>query len=68
MPRLLLSMSETAAALGLCERTVWTLVHEQGLPHVKVGRRILFSRATLEAWIARQEAATQGGAPGGERV
>jgi excisionase family DNA binding protein len=52
---LLLSIREAAIALGVCERTVWSLAKEQSLPYVRVGRRVLFSRATLEAWIARQE-------------
>lgn len=54
-PSLLLSIKDAAAALGICERTVWTLVKERQLPHLRVGRRLLFSRAVLEAWIAQQQ-------------
>jgi excisionase family DNA binding protein len=56
---ILLSIREAAITLGVCERTVWTLAQERELPHVRIGRRVLFSRSALEAWIARQEAASQ---------
>jgi excisionase family DNA binding protein len=55
-PSLLLSLKEAAAALAVSERTVWTLVQEGVLPHLRLGRRLLFSRTALEAWIARTEA------------
>lgn len=56
MKPLLLSIKETAFLLGVSERTVWSMVQERQLPHVRVGRRLLFSRAGLEAWIAAQQA------------
>jgi excisionase family DNA binding protein len=57
LPPLLLSIKDTAAALGISERTVWTLVNEGQLPHLRVGRRLLFSRAALEEWIAARHRA-----------
>lgn len=51
----LLSISEVAQTLRISPRTVWTLVHEQGLPHVRIGRRLLFSRASLESWIVERQ-------------
>jgi excisionase family DNA binding protein len=54
-PSLLLSMKEAASALCVSERTVWTLVHNGELPHMRLGRRLLFSRTALAAWIARME-------------
>ena len=54
-PSLLLSIKDAATALGICERTVWALVKKRQLPHLRVGRRLLFSRAALEAWIAQQQ-------------
>jgi excisionase family DNA binding protein len=56
---LLLSMRDAAAALAVCERTLWTLVKERRLPHLRVGRRLLFSRAALENWIAEQQISPQ---------
>jgi excisionase family DNA binding protein len=52
---LLLSIKQAAQALSLSERTVWTLVQTRELPHVRVGRRLLFSRMALESWIDRQQ-------------
>jgi excisionase family DNA binding protein len=54
-PSLLLSLKEAAATLAVSERTVWTLVQEGVLPHLRLGRRLLFSRMALEAWIAKTE-------------
>jgi excisionase family DNA binding protein len=52
---LLLSLSETAKQLNICERTVWTLVHSGELPHVRVGRRVLVSRTAMESWISTKQ-------------
>jgi excisionase family DNA binding protein len=52
---LLLSLKQAAQALSLSERTVWTMVQTGDLPHLRVGRRLLFSRAALEAWIEKQQ-------------
>ena len=57
--RLLLSIREAAGLLGVCERTIWTLTKERQLPHVRIGRRVLFSRKALHEWIAQQEAVNQ---------
>ena len=54
-PPMLLSMRDAARTLGISERTLWTLVHERQFPHVRLGRRLMFSRAALEAWIASQQ-------------
>lgn len=56
---LLLSIREAARLLGVCERTIWTLTKERQLPHVRIGRRVLFSRKALHDWITQQEAANQ---------
>jgi excisionase family DNA binding protein len=52
---LLLSLADAAKATNLCERTVWSIVHSGELPHIRVGRRVLISRAALERWIAEKE-------------
>lgn len=49
--RLLVSVPETCALLGLGARTVWSLTTRNALPHRRVGRRVLFSPVELEAWI-----------------
>ena len=53
--RMLLSIRDASVALGVSERTIWTLTQEGQLPHVRIGRRLLFSQTALAAWIAQQE-------------
>ena len=38
----------------LCRRSIRNLL-KKGLPHIKLGRRILFHPASVEAWLLRQE-------------
>src|SRR4051794_646911 len=56
---LLLSFAQAAEQLNVCERTVWTLVHDGELPHIRVGRRVLISRTAIERWISAKEASGQ---------
>ena len=51
VPALALSMDETAEALGLGRRKVWSLCRAGKLPHVKVGRRVLIPTAALERYL-----------------
>lgn len=56
----LLTVSEAAKLLRI---SPWTLYHhvQRGiLPAVRIGRRVRFSRAALEAWLEGQAAAAAG--------
>lgn len=57
---LLLSMAQAARAINVCERTVWTLVNDGELPHIRVGRRVLISWSAIERWIASKESSDRG--------
>ncbi len=57
-PRLLLSAREAAQALGICERSLWSVTKTGGLPCVRIGRRCLYDPADLRRWIESQK---QGG-------
>lgn len=37
---------------GLGERSVWSLVNRNAIPHRRVGRAILFVPAEVSAWVA----------------
>lgn len=50
--KLLLSPRAAAAALSICERTLWTLADEGEIPRVRIGKRVLYRISDLEAWIA----------------
>jgi excisionase family DNA binding protein len=56
---ILIGAREAAKALGVCERTVWTLTQDEGLPFIKVGRRVLFDPQDLKEWVVRRKNAAQ---------
>ena len=47
----LLTADDAAELLRVRRSTVYELARNRRLPHVKVGRRVLFVRADLAAWI-----------------
>ena len=52
VPPLLLDAHEAARALRLSERTLWARTKAGEIPHVRIGRRVLYSPAALERWLA----------------
>ena len=52
---------EAAKALGISARLLWQWTHDGKIPHLRVGRAVLYPRAELQAWLSRQaEAAKRG--------
>ncbi len=49
--RRLISVKEAAYYIGLSPDTVYTMVSQQRIPFVKMGRRTLFDLAALDGWI-----------------
>lgn len=47
----LLTADDAAALLRVRRSTVYELARNRRLPHVRVGRRILFVRSDLAAWV-----------------
>jgi len=47
----LLTADDAAELLSVRRSTVYELARNRRLPHVKVGRRVLFVRSDLAAWI-----------------
>lgn len=45
---------EAARALGLSERTLWSLTKKGSIPHVRVGRAILYSVDGLRDWLTQK--------------
>lgn len=58
MNRETMEASEAAALLGLSVWTLYDLARRRAIPHVRVGRRVLFRRTSLLAWLDQQEAAS----------
>lgn len=52
--RVTLSITETAAALGVSRPTVYNLLHKKGFPAFRVGGRTLVSAEGLREWVASQ--------------
>jgi excisionase family DNA binding protein len=48
-----LTVSDTATALCVSERTVWRLIGLGELSVVKIGRAVRVTRASVEAFLAR---------------
>ena len=69
VPRLALRPAEAARALGLSERTLWTLADAGTVPSVRVGKLRLFPVAVLQRWlIAQAGQAGKENAKSGENV
>ena len=51
LDKLLYSAAETAKALAISPRTLWTLTRDGGLRAVRIGRRVLYSKADLDTFI-----------------
>ncbi len=47
----LLTADDVASLLRVPRSTIYELTRSRRLPHVKVGRRTLFVRSDLDAWI-----------------
>jgi excisionase family DNA binding protein len=56
--KILLSANEVAQLLGIAPWTVHALVKRRELPHVRLGKRVLFPRRELEAFLAEQAQAS----------
>lgn len=55
MYRETLSVKEAAIYIGVSKDLIYQLVKEYKLPHLKLGRRILFRKNTLDTWMLEQE-------------
>ncbi len=49
-----LSRKEAAEALGIGMSKLWSLTVSGEIPHIKVGRRVLYPIAELERWVRKQ--------------
>jgi len=49
--KILLSLSEAAAALAISERKLWGMTAKREIPRVRLGRCVRYSVKDLERWI-----------------
>lgn len=55
MERQTLNVKEVAKYLGISKDLVYQLVRENRIPHLKVGRRILFRIISINNWMHNVE-------------
>lgn len=54
IPALSLRPREAALALGIGERKLWELTNSNAIPHVHIGRAVLYPVDGLREWLARE--------------
>ncbi len=57
IPAEVMSADETAAFLGVDRNTVYDAAGRNEIPHRRIGKRLLFSRAQLVSWLGACKAA-----------
>lgn len=62
----LLSRRAAAKLLGVTDRHVDRLIRCEGLPHVRLGRRVLIPRDELERWVESRTTRQRGGQDDGQ--
>lgn len=55
MQRKTITAQEAADYIGVHIDTIYTMVRQKEIPHIRVRRRILFKTDTLDAWMNQQE-------------
>lgn len=55
MQRKTITAQEAAEYIGVHVDTIYTMVRQKEIPHIRVRRRILFNVNTLDAWMNQQE-------------
>ena len=63
VPRPVLSRRQAAEFLGISERLLWTLTAQGTVPHMRIGRRVLYPIDPLRRFVDDQ---TVGGVSPGE--
>ncbi len=49
---------EAAEVVGLSPWTIYSLARRGAIPHVRIGRRVLFRRSSLLQWLEAEERAS----------
>ena len=61
--RLTYSVTEAAQALGISRPAMYSLIHQEGFPTLKIGSRRLISRELLAEWVREQAGGQKETAP-----
>ena len=52
--RLALRPAETARALGISARLLWSWTNQNRIPHLRIGKRVVYTTDLLREWLAEQ--------------
>ena len=55
MQRKTLTTEEVAEYIGVHKDTIYTMVRQKQIPHIRIRRRIFFSKETIDAWVRDKE-------------
>jgi predicted DNA-binding transcriptional regulator AlpA len=55
-PRLALRPKDAALALGISERLLWQLTKDDRIPHIRIGRAVVYPVSKLQDWLNAQAA------------
>ncbi|GGM31808.1 hypothetical protein GCM10011351_17520 [Paraliobacillus quinghaiensis] len=58
MERCTITVKEVAKYLGVHTDTIYDLVREGCLPHIRFGRKILFYKEAIDGWVRDQSNAS----------
>ncbi len=50
---------EAAKSLGIGERLLWSMTNQRLIPHLRIGKAVVYPVAELQRWLAEQ--ASKGG-------
>jgi excisionase family DNA binding protein len=59
MERQTMYVKDVAKYLGVSKDTIYMLIRTKSMPHIKVGKRILMRKHSIDNWMAEQEEQTQ---------
>ncbi|MBG9452541.1 hypothetical protein ABE61_00155 [Lysinibacillus sphaericus] len=53
--KMTMSVDELADELQISKTTIYTMVSQNEIPHIKIRGRILFHRSTIEKWLINSQ-------------
>lgn len=56
IPTLSLRPRDAAQALGIGERTLWQMTKDGAVPHVRLGKLVVYPVSLLQRWLEEQAA------------
>ncbi|WP_421535590.1 helix-turn-helix domain-containing protein [Priestia sp. D3YE.R1] len=55
MNKLTLTVKEAAECIGVSKDLIYKMVQEKRIPCLRIGKRLLFRRESIEEWMISQE-------------